>query len=649
MLTTKPLITVSEHFTTSNKNPRHVTCTLCKHDYCYRSHPEMLRHVVGGYSGFALCGGKIAPAVYKKYEQQAESYDLWQKARELQKARQVRAATDGPLPSNKKSKQSRLFNVGESVSLAHRKLANTLYMSPGVSGRFAESEEFKDFLQHVPRNYTPPSRQTLYGSMLDDQVKAVDSQVNIVLNEDDPDVWWWLNVDVGELPDGTHVLAITISTPFAGPFLLDIIAIPKTASKNAQYLATTITAALNKNLTPKQILEKLLGFDTDNESAMTTSWDVITALPQFKHLIAMPCDGHSYNLAYGDLCSHQWAADILEKSGFLSKWARDNKPADGEIQKWAKRELGYPYRTICSGGVRQCIEHYSLGRNVMLERGFKTLLQTTSFANLRNSDNKSKAERIINSAPFWRNAGALHVFIRPTKVACKLQDLSAYTTSKTMDAMMQVEEKMLGPPENRLTAADHKINSGYFTHAKGVLKTRWEFIQSDPHHLAFAVDPEFIDVNIFGGFCNMNAVRRMAKLFLADWDAGAGALSRFAASLTDFRNRTGNFGDPQMLEDAKRLHPIAYWQVWGVNDPELQSVAIRGLSIKGDNMDVERLFSILKQVHNKGNVAMNISTAVKLTRVKFNSEALKRLKSGEKRQVPQNWMRDHLEQVTDAD
>jgi hypothetical protein len=84
------------------------------------------------------------------------------------------------------------------------------------------------------------------------------------------------------------------------------------------------------------------------------------------------------------------------------------------------------------------------------------------------------------------------------------------------------------------------------------------------------------------------------------------------------------------------------WQVWGVNDPELQSVAIRGLSIKGDNMDVERLFSILKQVHNKGNVAMNISTAVKLTRVKFNSEA-------PKRQVPQNWMRDHLEQVTDAD
>ena len=66
-------------------------------------------------------------------------------------------------------------------------------------------------------------------------------------------------------------------------------------------------------------------------------------------------------------------------------------------------------------------------------------------------------------------------------------------------------------------------------------------------------------------------------------------------------------------------------------------------------MDVERLFSILKQVHNKGNVAMNISTAVKLTRVKFNSEALKRLKSGEKRQVHQNWMRDHLEQVTDAD
>ena len=76
MLTTKPLITVSEHFTTSNKNPRHVTCALCKHDYCYRSHPEMLRHVVGGYSGFALCGGKISPSVYKKYEQQAETYDL---------------------------------------------------------------------------------------------------------------------------------------------------------------------------------------------------------------------------------------------------------------------------------------------------------------------------------------------------------------------------------------------------------------------------------------------------------------------------------------------------------------------------------------------------------------------------------------------
>lgn len=208
--------------------------------------------------------------------------------------------------------------------------------------------------------------------------------------------------------------------------------------------------------------------------------------------------------------------------------------------------------------------------------------------------------------------------------------------------MSQVEETMLGPENARFKASDHNVPSNYFARCKAILKDRWSFIQSDPHHLAYAVDPEFWHINIYGGFCDMSAVKRMAKRLLQFWDGGPGAMTRFTASFTDFRNKAGNYGDPALLVDAKALSPIAFHQMHGTNDPEFQYVAISALSIKGDNMDVERCFSIFKAVFNKSNLRMDPETAIKLAKVKFNSESIKRLKEGGKRQVHHGWFRDHL-------
>lgn len=392
MLTTKPIVTVKEHFRQDRQKPKYVQCLICERSFNYRSNPEMLKHLVGGHRGFEQCKGDISPSVYKKYEQQLLEYTNWTELRQQSRTRRLEAAASAALPDSKRCKQSKLFTKTESTTQAHLKLANCLYLHPNVSARFMESPEFRNFLLAVPRNYTPPSASTLLGSMLDAQLKTVEEQVSIALNPEDPDVRWWANIDVVELPNGSHMLAITLSTPFAGPFLVHAVVLSKTASKNAGYLCDAVSRGF-RTLAPSHVQDKLLGFTTDNESAMTTMWDKISDIEQFAHLIAMPCDCHGFNLAYKDMCKEPWAAELLGKAAFLAKWARDNKPIDGALQEWSQAQLGFPYRTICVGGVRACIEHYSLGRTLTLERGFKAIVHSTVFLNLRESDNKVRVSK----------------------------------------------------------------------------------------------------------------------------------------------------------------------------------------------------------------------------------------------------------------
>ena len=82
---------------------------------------------------------------------------------------------------------------------------------------------------------------------------------------------------------------------------------------------------------------------------------------------------------------------------------------------------------------------------------WQALLLSPVWANLRDSECKEKAATILADKKFFPSLAALHAFVKPVKVMCKLHDNSAYTTSKAYDAMMTVELHIPGPVENRST------------------------------------------------------------------------------------------------------------------------------------------------------------------------------------------------------
>lgn len=356
-------------------------------------------------------------------------------------------------------------------------------------------------------------------------------------------------------------------------------------------------------------------------------------------MITMPCDGHGSNLMYDDLMKLDWAASLCASSSFLASFARNNKAVEGFLQDWAKTNHGYAYRTTLSGG-RQCHNYYNASRNLMFTSGWQALLLSPVWANLRDSESKEKAATILADKKFFPSLAALHAFVKPVKVMCKLHDNSAYTTSKAYDAMMTVELHILGPVENRSTAKSHGVPPAFFTAAKRILKERWEWMQSDPHYSSYAVDPEFWAHNIFGLPKVMAALRRMAKLWL-DTEA---EFHECMASFGGYKNKTGLFSDPTTQQAAKTMTPITFWQQYGGSHPSLQRVAINSLSCDGSSMDVERLFSIWKQTWNKKTSQMSFDTASKLVAVQFNLTAIQKAKAClNRRTVAQGWMKAHLE------
>jgi hypothetical protein len=631
MLTVKPIITAGDHFRPAALNKK--GCNWCHKHFNFRSNPELLNHLAGGMKGFSQCDS-LPPHLIIKYQAEFDSYYGWKDNRKRDRNQVTINVEEDTLPVVKR--QSILF-ADDEIKATHQRYAKAMYMSE-ASLSFGENEWVRDLFRHgVRKNYVPPTHKTLAGPMLSDEHADVARKVLKAMRYSDHDCQVWLTFDVWEGPEGTHIFTCTKSTVLAGPFVHYSIAISKLQSKDGAFLGDLMIKAIEYEHTLAVITNNILGGSTDNEAAMTTGWDIVMA--KYPHLFFMPCDGHGSNLLYGDIMKLPFAAPLADSSAFLATFARNNKGVDGFLQEWSEEEVGFSHRTITVGGVRQCERHFNMGRNITFERGWRASLLSPVWEKLKRSESKDRAEAIINNPSFWRDIKALHMISRPTKVMCKLHDNSAYSTSKAYNAMMIVEEQLIGTADNRLTARDHEVPVAFFNGVKSILKDRWEFMQSDPHYASYAVDPEFWDHNIFGLAKVMGGLRRMARHWLVTPAKVTAAMAQFI----DYKNKTGVFSGATVTAAARHMHPRAFWQLYGADVKALQQLALAALACNGSSMDCERVFSAYKQVWNKTTVSTTPATAHKLVFVKVNNRALLSLKSRSKLPIRQEWMNVHLD------
>jgi hypothetical protein len=188
-----------------------------------------------------------------------------------------------------------------------------------------------------------------------------------------------------------------------------------------------------------------------------------------------------------------------------------------------------------------------------------------------------EVHNILTSAAFWK--GVKELLAVSESIVCLLRqcDKGVPVVEKVYYAMFLIGEE-LGALKER-TNEQHpgvKLSDVKYEQISWLWRKRWEYLHSDMPSAGFVLEPEFQsaeygqdqNAEVMQGFLNI-----LEKLVL-NADDQAKALQQYA----QFRNQEGLFGRLGIQATMRAMPEWKFWQQWGQQVLELQTVGVTVLS-----------------------------------------------------------------------
>jgi len=160
--------------------------------------------------------------------------------------------------------------------------------------RLAEDPYFRDILNELNEDYTPPSRHDIAGKILEDSYLMVKNQVDHEIAKEQ-----YINVIMDESTNiqFNWIMNVSVSTD-KGVFhwnSKDIGAKEMTVELCANLIVEELRIMMKNDLL------RINSMSTDTCATMRKTWRVLKNYPELKHVFFIPCDSHGLQLAMKDL------------------------------------------------------------------------------------------------------------------------------------------------------------------------------------------------------------------------------------------------------------------------------------------------------------------------------------------------------------
>ena len=202
--------------------------------------------------------------------------------------------------------------------------------------------------------------------------------------------------------------------------------------------------------------DNVVGLNSDNASAETTSWDVVRDV--HTHVLCVGCTAHGASLLFKQVCTHTFATTILDKAITLAKFMRNHTWTRAEIKR-RTTELGRALCIIIHGATRFAAVYYTMKRLGELKGVIRQIVVSDGFSERYCDEDVTEITTITDNAAFWTNMAKLRQFMKPLKVRfsfllhfsflykyryhkalIKLHDHDTPTTEHMYPGMVTVEE-----------------------------------------------------------------------------------------------------------------------------------------------------------------------------------------------------------------
>ena len=493
------------------------------------------------------------------------------------------------LPVTKKEKT---FDVKE-MNLAFARMVVMSMCRSGFLDSFFTQHFFSYYL-----NYKPPSRRTLYRSLLDELYKDTKEKVMMKLNLKNPDTLLTMSMDAWTAPNGDHIRNYIAVTDGGLDFMLDAEDVGQ-ASQTADAIGEACLAKVEE-----VGVDSFVAVVTDNAANETTSWDVIT--DKYPEILCTGCACHAASLMYKDIMTHNWSKKNLDDATTLAKFIKSHTWTHMELKKRTKA-TGHQKSIILHAATRFAGSYYTMNRLLEVKSEVREMVVSEGFES-KKYDNQAAIQRLVQRSSFWSDLAIAVAFLRPLKNLIKLLDHSYHTTHLVVPGLAI----LLSEWEN----LKDTVPAGFYRHVIVKYNARVKFMTFPVMNLAYALSPEHHGIKVWNNNKIMAGVNQILRLYLT-----TGETSEASTELSSYKDHNCPIKFPTEVKDRIK-DPKVWWKIHGSNWPTLQSVAIRVFSVGSATAPSERNFSAFGNIWNLRSYSLSSKNAIKLVYIYYNLRKL---------------------------
>ncbi|KAK7272202.1 hypothetical protein RJT34_28661 [Clitoria ternatea] len=496
--------------------------------------------------GFSGVGVKSCPAIDKSLK---ESFQILEEERVARrKKRASGAGKHGKCILNSRPKLTCITKDDVDEMLAR------FFFADGLHANIINSPYFLDMIKAVAAfglGYEPLSILDLCGSFLSKEKERIDKYMTLV-RESWPHTGCTL-LCIGHLHGmlGSFLVNIFVSSPRGLSFLKAVTVnnIEGANSSVVSILGNTVMEVGPTNVV--QIISHLGHASVHSESY---------TLSEFPHIFMSPCSSHSVRILMEDIAELDWIRPVVlcakEIEKCITTFQNSSHCVFSQNLKGTSDSLFARIAPSCHA-VQKVHEQKQEFQEVVVREEWKQW-------KISISQDVRGVEAAILGEDFWSRALILLQICEPFI---------------RLFAALNIDKCVMGDVhEWRVRAVDAVKSTGVdtdsFNQLEGLIDNRWDVLFSPLHSAGYILNPKY-----FGrGQTRDKTIMRGWKTTLERYACESDARRVLREQLSSYWRLEGALGDEDAVDCRDKMDPVAWWENFGFEIPQLQTLAIKVLS-----------------------------------------------------------------------
>ncbi|XP_019436314.1 PREDICTED: uncharacterized protein LOC109342779 [Lupinus angustifolius] len=496
--------------------------------------------------GFSGVGVKSCPAIDTSLK---ESFQVLEEQRVARK----RKRTSGTGKHSKRIRTSRTNHTCVTKDDVDEILAR-FFFADGLDANIINSPYFHEMIKAVAAfgpGYEPLSIHELSGSFLSKEKEKIEKHVALV-RESWPHTGCTL-LCIGHLHDlsGSFQLNIFVSSPRGLSFL------KATSVDNIDGVGNSVVCVLRNTVIevgPTNVVQII------SRLGHTRTYPESFTLSEFPHIFCSPCSSHSFHILMEDIAELNWIRPVIVHAKEIDKCMTAFQNSSPCV---LNQHLKGTSESLFAKIAPSC---YIVQKILELKQAFQEVVVREEWKQWKLSIPRDfrSIEAAILGEDFWSRANTLLLICEPLI---------------RLFSEINIDKCVMGDVhEWRFQAIDAVKSTGIDTNAfnqlEGLIDNRWDVLFSPLHSAGYILNPKY-----FGrGQTKDKAVMRGWKTTLERYERESAARRVLREQLSSFLRLEGSLGEEDAVDCRDKMDPVAWWENFGFEIPQLQTLAIKVLS-----------------------------------------------------------------------